>query len=715
MKATSMRASDLFKQMDYDGEGTISFDEMELFFQTIHKKAKGSPEKTLKEEEEAEESWFEALIREFDKSNDGVVTKVEYVTMWTKIAKELDRELPLGNTGREPRELIYLLRQCIGDIKKWYATFDTSKGQDKLKSWELWTFLRQCNKTNRTEFERLDADRIIRYFNSKCDGTCSLSDIEEGFERVLNPSESVVVALANARFIRAVNAWFRDNLSSTGQVYDSWDIVNFNKCRLTTDQLRGRLKQLGLKAGVRHDDFTPWLVRGRGDDTINATLSETKSTKESGNSTVTKVTDDGVSIKDAVEDVFAIADEHSAGAFDESAFERSFRKVRQLQSASHTGKCEKYVMSRFLSLMEAARMDVDQLFFACLGSRASALNKQFERERYMSVATFTKGISRLASSLEREDLAFNDTEIDTIIRYIDYQRRGTIQMSDINDAVDRTANQEVLPEGSFMTFEWLEKLMDDRHMKVRTLFDIIDTDGTGLVTREKLAHAMVTDFCPTSNWSPDVDAKILRQFDSCVRLVEWIDVNSDGIIEKSDFPERWRSVSEIAAYELPEVRQLCHELEILIFQEGVTVTEWFRYFHSPDGLSGFQIFGWLESVNPGKYQKADGDMIIKYVDRKGHICGSLNQFQAAFLRIRKKPGVVEQLAMEHTSLIAPINRVLRRRGLKPADLWNQWDPLRRGRLTVAAVCEGLTKAAQLQQRAAGSQPSAHDHVAEWRS
>ena len=646
MKATGMRISDLFRRMDYDGEGTISFDEMQRSLLTIYEtqRSGGAPktaapapgygdEVASGEGPDGELDWFDALITEFDKSNDDVVTKIEFATIWARLTKDLDKELPEGNSGRTPRDLVAQLRLCVGEVKEWFASLDTSAGQDKLvKAWQLWIFLRKCNNgPNGTIFDRLDADRIIQYFSPQSDGTCSLLDIEDGFGRAFNPSREVKVALANSRFIRAVNVWFRDNQSSTNQIYNSWDIVNFNKCRLTKDQLIVRLKDLGLKAGVSHDDVTPWLGRRKSTSAFDETKSSRVAVTDAANL-------DGIAQK--VEDIFSIADEYGAGAFNEAAFEKSFRKVRQIRGTRSTTEDGKSVMEKLKKLTDAANMSVEQFFFALIGCPAMLAK---DRERYLSVEAFNRGVARLGASVGREELVLTDIELESLVLYVDDRRRGTFQLNDIHGAFDR-ATASASQNHAFATFAWLEKLLAERHMKVRTLFDIVDTDCSGLMDRAKLTHALQTDFKPAAKWSVE-DESSEEKYGALLPLVYWLDTNEDGIVERCDFPGKWRKITEIASYERPEARALVQTLEILIYKTGKTVPEWYGEFQSPEGLTPFQLCNWLDTVsaNPGDFSQKDCVAIIKYVDRKNHSLGTLVQFQATFQRLHQKPTIEEEV------------------------------------------------------------------------
>ena len=701
MKATSMRCADLFKQMDYDGEGSITYDEMERCLYALPPlvRAQGVVDPNALAALEAvgetardgggggEEDWFDALITEFDKSKDDVITKVEFQNVWARVTKDLDREYPEGNTGRSPRESVVRLRECIGNVKEWYGTLDTSGGTDTIRSWQLWTFLRKCNAKKGTNFERLDADRIIQYFSPESDGSCGLLDIEEGFQRALNPSSGVIVALCNSRFVRAVNAYLNQNLITTGEVYNSWDIVNFNKCRLTRKQLEVRVKELGLKAGVRWDDTTPWMARGRGSGTgagidgDDGTL--TGRTKTTNNDRLPEAEEMGDEIAQATEDVFAIADVHDAGVIDEAEFEQAFRKMRQMQSSVLNEEGDQLVVDRFKKLMEAAGMTVDQLFFAFL-RKSQAQN---DRERFLVVDHFRRSLGRLVAGVRRDDLRFSEHEVDQLLFCIDHRRRGTIQLEDIQSVFDRVGAAQS-EHHSFGTFMWLEKVMTDRHMKMRTMFDIIDTDGAGTIDRHKLAHAIHTDFKPSAKWSLDDDeADIEEKYGALLPLVSWLDTNSDGIVEKSDFPGMWRKVTEIASYERPESRELVLDLEVLIFKSGLTVPEvglrnifslshfclsphflvtntmvvlrshrtikWFGSFASPEGITSHQLHGWFESVALGKFSMKDAYSIIIYIDRRQHAKGTLVGFQSTFKRLHEKPSVVERIAMDNSWILAP--------------------------------------------------------------
>ena len=254
-----------------------------------------------------------------------------------------------------------------------------------------------------------------------------------------------------------------------------------------------------------------------------------------------------------------------------------------------------------------------------------------------------------------------------------------------------------------MVFDFIDKVRNKNKLSHRSVFDVVDYDAAGFITPAKLERGLAT-MLSNSMTAAEVEAAVsgandVREMNSDLyRLIRWLDIDGNGLVTRSEFVHMWEKLTRTSEVENEEVVGLMNMLQEEIFSDGLTVEQWFSELDVAVGsgsISISELQPCLENINRRRKRKlfpkppADAAALLRYMDTATRREPSLRQVKDAFRRACN-PDAFTQIARANTKFAFDVNTYLKRNDLKAADMFNSWDVLNKGRLTIHEVFHGFS-------------------------
>merc|ERR1711871_1258138 len=232
-----------------------------------------------------------------------------------------------------------------------------------------------------------------------------------------------------------------------------------------------------------------------------------------------------------------------------------------------------------------------------------------------------------SSKLYRE-YTFSEEELTNLLRYMDPNGDGDLDVQEVEDAIrrahlDDAASAVEAEAGQIM--QKLEDFMNEEHMRVIDLFNVLDEDGSGEITIYELRKGLISLAAPSAEARAAAKRKRLKdaaaQRDATMR-----EQQERELAERMEMAKKTGAIKVLA------------KIDYYMHQKNMRVKDLFSksgFDKSGDGMLDVDEFCMALELLGVQFSKKETRVLVQFLDESGDGEIEAYELENALRRLRK--------------------------------------------------------------------------------
>ncbi len=187
------------------------------------------------------------------------------------------------------------------------------------------------------------------------------------------------------------------------------------------------------------------------------------------------------------------------GHVDSNELTMAFRRARRARAGRKYEEMGRNVVYKLEHLMKLQNMTPAQWFEHMDGGVNP--NPGAKSDGRVTNLELRQGLAEMTASKLYREYTFSEEDLTNLLRYMDPNGDGDLDVKEVEDAIrrahlDDAASAVEAEAGQIM--QKLEEFMNEKHMRVIDLFNVLDEDGSGEITIYELRKGLISLAAPSA-------------------------------------------------------------------------------------------------------------------------------------------------------------------------------------------------------------------------